>query len=362
MDKHMLNISKDFSERIAGMSFLCACMIVFFHASPAPDKGSFNWWFFHLFGREGICCIAVPFFFACSGYFLAGHFGEQGWWLREVKKRIKSLVIPYFIWMVIYLIFAILVVYAKNRFFNLQIRYEFLGGGLWEQITTFVGLHPFRDIGVLWYVRSLFLMVLVSPILFFLLKRPILVLVSMFSLHLALSSLFCNSLDLDMYFLFDRFVSVRGLFYFLAGAALHICGYGEVAVDIKQKKFVISLCIGAMLLVGKSLLLIDGNESLSAACEALAVPCLIVGIWGLVPALLVWKRFAKHSFPIFLMHNIFLSLVSMAFMAMGLKECVSLQIPIAFFRSMVAIGGAILVASVLHKFAPRFASVVFGGR
>ena len=93
--------SKELSAHFSSMSFACACMIVLFHASPAPDKGTFNWWFFHILGREGLCSMAVPYFFVCSGYFLAGHFGEMGWWGREVHKRIKSLVIPFFIWMMI---------------------------------------------------------------------------------------------------------------------------------------------------------------------------------------------------------------------------------------------------------------------
>ena len=49
-------------------------------------------------GAHGLGKIAVPFFFLASGYFLAGHLDEDGWYGRKVKKRVFSLVIPLLLW------------------------------------------------------------------------------------------------------------------------------------------------------------------------------------------------------------------------------------------------------------------------
>lgn len=359
---HVMNkISKSLSERFAVMSFLCACMIVFFHATPAPDVGSLNWWFFHLFGREGVCCIAVPYFFACSGFFLAGHLGEKGWWRREVSKRVRSLVIPFFIWMAIGFAFGVCVVYAKNRFFNAHVTSEFLALPFWEKSVLYLGLHPFRDIGVLWYVRTLFLMVLVSPVIFRFLRCPISTLCTLLIIHLVVTYLFGTVLNLGMYFLMDRFVSVRGLLYFFVGAALRINWQMDKS-QISTRVGLLWLVIGLALLLGKSLLLLGGQGALGGVVEAVAVPCLVVGVWSIVPTVGWMKRLSGYSFPIFLMHNILLSLIAMIFMAIGLRDSSGLQIMIAVVRAFLAIVGSVFLAFGLKRAVPRFASILFGGR
>ena len=353
-------ISNFLSERFAAMSFLCACMIVFFHATPASEIGSFTWWFFHLFGREGICCIAVPYFFACSGYFLARHYGEEGWWGREVLKRVKSLIVPYYIWMAIGIAFGILVGYAKRQYFNVEMPDGFLSLPHWEKVMLYLGLHPFQDIGVLWYVRTLFLMVLVSPLIFYCLRRPLLTLGVLFSLHLVLCYLFAI-LDINMYYLLDRFLSERGLFYFCLGAALCVGSHGK---DLKLPLHTGILCLimGMMLLVIKNLLKLSSLAIWAGVVEAVSVLFLIAGVWAtfIIPR---WVRgFYKYSFPIFLMHNIFLSLVSMVFMCVGLRNMESMQIPIALIRAACSIIGSIVVAMAMRRVCLGVANVSFGGR
>ncbi len=354
-------ISGALSTCFSNMSFLCACMIVFFHATPAPDKGSFNWWFFHMFGREGICCIAVPYFFACSGFFLAGHIGEPSWWAHEVRKRVRSLVVPFFIWMLIGLAFGLLVSYAKNAFFHVENTSDFLMLPTWEKIVLFVGLHPYRDIGVLWYVRTLFFLVVASPVIFAALRRPIFMLSVLSVLHLILSYLFAEILDLDMYFLFDRFVSIRGLLYFTAGAALRV---GLWDIDVCRPSTCLGLgcfCTGMSMLVVKNFFHLESYYGYSAIVESVAVPFLIIFCWW-IASRCGRLRYVSYSFPIFLMHNIFLSLVSMLYMAIGLREHLGMQIIIAFSRAGCAIVGSILVVILIRRISPRFANVLLGGR
>ena len=336
-------------------------MIVFFHATPAPDKGSFNWWFFHLFGREGICCIAVPYFFACSGFFLAGHVSEPSWWTHEVRKRVKSLVVPFFIWMLIGLAFGLLVVYAKNTFFHAETTNDFLALPTWEKIVLFLGLHPYRDIGVLWYVRTLFFLAVASPIIFAALRWPIFTLSVLTVLHLVLSYLFAEVLDLDMYFLFDRFVSIRGLLYFAAGAALRMGSYDMNVYRPSTCWSLVCFCAGIALLVVKNFFHLASCYGYGAIVESVAVPFVIIGFWWIVSRC-SRLRYVGYSFPIFLMHNIFLSLVSMLYMVIGIRECLGMQIIIAFSRAGCAIVGSILVVILIRRISPRIANVFLGGR
>ena len=155
-------IPEDISAKMANMSFICACMIVLFHATPAPQIGSSMWWICHLLGREGVCMIAVPWFFLASSFFLAGHMGESGgWWKREVAKRLRSLVIPFYVWMVVSILFGVAVWYLKVQMLHLQSRECPLSIPMSTFALKILGLHPFVDIGVLWYVRCLFCLVLI---------------------------------------------------------------------------------------------------------------------------------------------------------------------------------------------------------
>ncbi len=355
-------IPRSLSERFAVMSLLCACMIVFFHATPAPEMGSFNWWFFQLLGREGLCSIAVPYFFVCSGFFLAGHYGEDAWWGREVLKRIRSLVVPYFIWMAVGIVFGVLVGYVKTRFFHAELQDEFLSLPLLEKIVLYLGLHPFRDIGVLWYVRTLFFMVLAAPAIFFFLRWPAFTIFVLGIGYLVMTYLFYGVLSVDMYFLFDRFASLRGLLYFFVGAALRVGRFDLAKFGMPLWACWILGAIGLVLLALKNYLLLTSMGAVGAVLSAMAVPFLIVAIWLTMPSWNWVKEQTGYSFPIFLMHNIFLSFVSMVFMVLGLRDSAGLQIPIAFFRTMCAIGGAVLVAWFINRNVPRLSRIVFGGR
>ncbi len=355
-------IPTSLSERFAVMSLLCACMIVFFHATPAPEKGSLNWWVSQLFGREGVCSIAVPYFFGCSGFFLAGHYGEEGWWGKEVSKRVNSLVVPYYIWMAVGIVFGLLVGYVKTRFFHAESQDEFLSLPFLEKIVFYLGLHPFRDIGVLWYVRVLFFMVLAAPGIFFFLRWPVFTILVLGISHLVVTCLCYGVLSIDMYFLLDRFVSIRGLLYFFIGAALRVGRFELAKFGMPLWAGWIFGAVGLILLTLKNYLLLTSIGAVGAVLSAIAVPFLIVAIWLTLPSWNWVKELTGYSFPIFLMHNIFLSLVSMAFMVVGVRDSVVLQIPIALFRTMCAIGGAVLVAWFINRNIPRLSRIVFGGR
>jgi len=84
------------TEKVGVLSFAFALAVVVIHCSWTADS-TFGRLLILLF-RDTLARMAVPFFFVCSGYFLARHFDEEGWWRREVGKRIFSLGAPYVFW------------------------------------------------------------------------------------------------------------------------------------------------------------------------------------------------------------------------------------------------------------------------
>lgn len=88
-------VSQELSHKMSGFGFFCAILIVFIHVyyNIKPEDGVL-WWTW-ICVAQGVSRIAVPFFFVASGFWLAGHVGEQGWWRREIVKRLSSLVLPF---------------------------------------------------------------------------------------------------------------------------------------------------------------------------------------------------------------------------------------------------------------------------
>lgn len=153
----ILPITKEMSNRFANMAIVCAFLVVIIHCRPVFEQGTVAWWMKQML-ECGVCTIAVPFFFFASGFFLAGHIGELGWYRRETVKRIGSLVVPYFIRLTLHAACLLL-----NRGSGAQ---DLLSGGVrgWLShygfsLTGRPGLSP------LWYVRGLVVLVAMSPLL-----------------------------------------------------------------------------------------------------------------------------------------------------------------------------------------------------
>lgn len=63
------------------------------------DLGSSPSWYNELL--SDFRCGGVSYFFAVSGYFFAKRYGQEPlsqWWLREMRKRLRTLGIPYVLW------------------------------------------------------------------------------------------------------------------------------------------------------------------------------------------------------------------------------------------------------------------------
>lgn len=353
-------ISEALSAKMANMSFACACMIVLFHATPAPQAGSFAWWLCHLLGREGICMIAVPWFFLSSGFFLAGHLGEcEGWWKREVVKRIRSLVIPFYIWMVVAVLFGITIWYMKVHVFHMQVKSSPFSLSPEIFVLKILGLHPIEDIGVLWYLRCLFGLVLISPILYWLMRWKWVVLATFTVFSLVVSWYFFNGGSESFYFLFDRFISLRGLVYFFLGLVLR--SYQQVLL-IDRMVASCSFALGVVLLVIDNRILLSGDVRWIGLFEAITVPFLLVGVLGVMSSRRFPKWVTGSSFPVFLMHNMFLSISSLGFKALGMYGNTKYDLVMMFSRAFFAVAASVMISICIHRFFPRASAIIFGGR
>lgn len=162
------------SNKIKNVSLLLMVMVVFLHSYNLDTKGlgltdfkNYNWFIQH-FISFGITRIAVPLFFIISG-FLFVYDGKVSFaeLLIKVKKRVQTIFIPFITWSLMGIIFYFILqqIPQTQLFFTnkLIINYTFF---------DFINTLVYKPIPYqLWFLRDLMVLVILSPIILFLIKK-----------------------------------------------------------------------------------------------------------------------------------------------------------------------------------------------
>lgn len=152
-----------------------------------------DWYFFtiNLFSSV-IASIAVPLFFFISGYlfFFQKEFNRQEY-LRKLKKRVKTLLVPYLLWNLIAIIFQVVrlipffssifpgaykseihlsFIRVFNTFFNNTDTNGIIVSPIEYTMTEIIN-EPFPIDIPLWYIRDLMVMIIISPIIYWMIKK-----------------------------------------------------------------------------------------------------------------------------------------------------------------------------------------------
>lgn len=332
------------SAKIANLGFICAVLVVMIHVvhPVAPKPFSTAVW---ELTRGGISRIAVPFFFICSGFFLARHFREDGWWTAQVGKRIHTLMIPYCIW--------ITIVFAYKVFLD--------GVAPWYDVTTFRGfckvyglnLFGMPLLGAMWYVRDLMIFTLVSPLLFRLVDRcGALFLCFAFIAYAVLSPgdpPAWMTFPKTMTKFFRSGISLEGLFYFSFGAYV---SFRPIAL---QRRTGLVCGAVAMALVVIRLACVQFHVPMPVCLRTFFIPLLLIGAWELTPTVR-WPAFLVTSaFPIYVMHGLVLK---------TLRHFLVVPHDLLFWMLQVSAAVAIPVAFAwtMRRSAPSVAKLMWGGR
>ena len=335
-------------DRIVLYSFILTVFVVWLHAGEPL--------FSFVPGQ-----IAVPGFFALSGYlFMRGLPGNSGdalgrsQILDKMKRRVHTLVIPYLAWNTIY--FVIYLAAGKATLAELP-----------EAVLLY------RCNPVFWYMFQLILITIISPVIYFIMKKgraaALLLLAVIFALAVFYAKLpfhYCNE-DALFYYCLGAYFSLRGTY----GDAQR----GRIAQDRSSSATGTYLPLALTVAAAAAFLLVR-NLLPPALYNVSEVGCRAAGAaacWFAVS--LFYDRYAERSggaFPVqpwmrinffvYATHYMVIRAVWALEQAAGLNGSQTANIITYLVMPAICISAAYGLSLVMKKYAPKTYSVLTGGR
>lgn len=292
------------------------------------------------------CNIAVPVFICISSYLFFKNY-DNTQFFSKIKKKIKTLVIPYLFWSIVSWIYALFL----------------LKSGILDMFPNHfnrVSLSPLKIIKaiilseynpVMWYVRVLFCLMLLSPIIFYLIKKlksfniPILILLSGG----------VNLFNVSYY----SFIYWLPLFYISTYVTiLHGNFIKKFMMDSRNKTMFSVIMLFVLTYI--SYLYVDNYY--------------VTYFYKIITPYFVLKldfiknlkcktisTLSKYTFLIYATHGNVLSVVRKMWSLISLKDPIILLI-YRFCTAFSTIFLIVIVFKILNKLFPKFTSMISGGR
>lgn len=339
-------ISKYNRDKITFLSTVVILMVCYLHsyypeAIKLPIAGSIQ------DIVTGMFQLANPFFFTLSGFLFFNQVKDLKDCYRKIRKRIRTLVIPYLLWNVIFTLFFVALYFVSPIDINTDIVPTIINGTIVDiLLRIFVEPAGFQ----FWFLRDLICYVLISPILFIGMK-------------------FLSYLLPLLLLLLDYFLNQGNLFFFVLG--------GCIAINSSLEELDSYLCNKNIKVFIVMLFLIYCVLSALVKVENLWFPYawLLLSLVGVVT---VWAMFnyvinshvlngcfmthvCGYSFFIYCFHmptlNIFKKI---GIMFMGTSD---ISYTICFLvNPILIVFFSIVIAKLLEKYLPFPYKILTGGR
>lgn len=299
MSNQTIKINTTLSKKLKIISFYMMVLIVFLHAfnlgysnvKPEYDFFSYINSFIQNFISQGVSRSCVPLFFAISGimFFKSFELTFKSYKFK-VFNRFKTLFIPFILWSVIgiLLIYFLQIIPFTQKYFTKKIELSF--DIMFKKPIAFQ----------LWFIRDLFVLVLISPILGYLNKKLGLfwIILLFFAWVFGIPTIIIRSFEPILFFTF--------------GGYLVNYNFNLVTKRVPLKFAFITIGLWVFLLFFKLLIIENYFDSITYIFHKLTVFVGVISIWQLFD-FVQFKFFTRESFFqttffIYLFHELFLTI------------------------------------------------------
>ena len=370
------------SSTISYLRFPLTAGVVFIHFSLTDgltiNKVKYGMdnpdWYFYVvnFFSEVLARICVPLFFIISGYLFFNRREFNGSVYRQkLKSRFKTLFVPFILWNIIAIIWKLKCFLPSfssyYRPLEVHLSIERLINTLFcngdsngiivgtPSTEMMYGIYPI-DLP-LWYIRELMLMVILSPIIYYITKKVgVWLMTILATIWLSVPAFIPKENNIDLL--------ITAVFFFSTGAFLGINGKNIVSLcrRIKYAPFIYTiLAIADTLTKGE-----DYNGYLHR-----------IGIlFGIIAAIVIASKLlqsgrvkthavlANSSFFIFALHYLFIGDIGrFAFIMLHIPDSDPFaMLALYFIIPIFTVAVCIVTYRLLHRFTPRLCSMLTGGR
>lgn len=280
-DRYIFNI-------IDTLRFPLIVIVLYMHIvdiKPIPISAEISGWNIYNFITEfishNIGLSVVPCFFMFSGFLFFYNIDNlQGnWFFRKLESRFRTLVIPFILWNIIFIIVS---------FIKVSIGFKLGIPRALEEYMDFMSMNKIKALWVdpidmpLWYIRDLISVIVISPILYILLKKIklwgllliyILYLIPQFEISSPLISqtaifffsigVYCSMYKKDFYLLAEKLLFPSGIIFITLST---ISTFYSMSPDIKIQLSRIFIPIGVIFFIGLSTKICRKKARVSKFC------------------------------------------------------------------------------------------------
>ena len=334
------------SEKIRNLSFFSMLLVVLLHGQLISISTGYVLWIQRLVSGE-LTRIAVPLFFAISGYLFFQNFSKPAYifFRGKIHKRFYTILLPYLFWSILGIVFLYLMqtCLPNSSFFSRKLITEYsLVDILYTIFINPIGTYQ------LWFLKDLFILILFTPIIYWGIKYL------RFFLILLLCFFWINGIQ--------YFIQIESIFFFVLG--------GYIALEYKSilyKKYsqkiiaILKFCIW-LIFCG---FLVEYNLGYYSHCIGI-----LLGIWSLwcmydvlysyIRRINNLKKLAGYSFFIYVAHEPLLTVIKKLLLCIGGSPIMILII--YFMAPLITICVCVVIGCLLKDRFPKFYAFISGGR
>ena len=354
-----MRLNSELSERILILRFPLMLGVVFIHAyDPSIGRGvglQYEGWagLVITYISVGIAAVSVPLFFLISGYlFFYGFTATPAGFCSKILKRGRSLLIPLVFWNVLCIvIFGIAQAIPATRQYSSGRSAPIATFTLFDYVNAIIGVNREPIAYQFWFVRDLMLLMLLSPLVYFLLKKVPWLFLSAVAIWWSLDTVWSMPV-----------LSRESILFFSIG-----CLLGLRAIDLRvvDKVAVLSwffLPLSIADALTKHLVMSGQIHRLSELCGIFSVLCLTKYVRQVPASRNALAALSASSFFLFASHEPLLTVVRKLSYRPFPSPSQTVVLALYFADTLVVTGLCVAAYYACSKAMPHVTGMITGGR